>query len=117
MRARSTVEALNLYHIPVLQHGDLIEVKTGLLGIDEACSGIRSLQATLMASIFLSELYRGSWPRCVLLVLSGVIIAFLCNVRRTFLLCWVAAKEGTGSISSWRDPAGFTILSISFLVL
>src|SRR5271165_4631986 len=40
-----TVAALNLFQIPAMQHGNLIEVRTGLLGIDEACSGIRSLQA------------------------------------------------------------------------
>ena len=37
-----TVTSLNLFHIWALQHGNLIEVKTGLPGVDEACSGIRS---------------------------------------------------------------------------
>src|SRR5271165_180630 len=55
--------------------------------------------------------------RRVLLVLSGVLIAFLCNVGRTFLLCSVAAKSGTEAISKWHDPAGFIILSICFFVL
>ena len=112
-----TVTSLNLFHIWALQHGNLVEVKTGLLGINEACSGIRSIEATLMVSLFLGELYRTDWQRRVLLVLSGVLIAFLCNVGRTFLLCCVAAKNGTESISNWHDPAGFTILSICFFVL
>ena len=112
-----TVEALNLFNIPALQHGNVVEVKTGLLGIDEACSGIRSLQATLMVSLFFGELYRATWQRRVLLVLFGLIIAFLCNVGRTFLLCWVAAKDGIESLSKWHDPAGFTILGICFVVL
>jgi exosortase len=112
-----TVTSLNLFQIWALQHGNLIEVKTGLLGVDEACSGIRSLEATLMVSLFLGELYRTNWQRRVLLVLSGVLIAFLCNVGRTFLLCSVAAKSGTEAISKWHDPAGFIILSICFFVL
>jgi exosortase len=112
-----TVASLNLFHIWALQHGNLIEVKTGLLGIDEACSGIRSLEATLMVSLFLGELYRANWQRRVLLVLSGVLIAFLCNVGRTFLLCSVAAQNGTEALSKWHDPAGFTILSICFFAL
>jgi exosortase len=112
-----TVTSLNLFQIWALQHGNLIEVKTGLLGVDEACSGIRSLEATLMVSLFLGELYRTNWQRRVLLVLSGVLIAFLCNVGRTFLLCSVAAKSGTEAISKWHDPAGFVILSICFFVL
>ena len=36
---------------------------------------------------------------------------------RTFLLCWVAAKNGIEAVSNWHDPAGFTILSICFFVL
>src|SRR5882724_10400496 len=101
-----TVGLLNLSHIAALQHGNVIEVKTGLLGIDEACSGVRSLQATVMVSLFLGELYRATWPRRVFFLLSGVAIAFLCNVGRTFLLSWVAAKNGIDSIPKWHDPAG-----------
>ena len=56
-----TVGLLKLSNIPAVQHGNVIEVKTGLLGIDEACSGIRSLQAMVMVSIFLGELYRATW--------------------------------------------------------
>ena len=112
-----TVASLNLSHIWALQHGNLVEVKTGLLGIDEACSGIRSLEATLLVSLFLGEIYRLNWRRRVLLVLSGVVIAFLCNVGRTFLLSAVAAENGTEAISKWHDPAGVIILSICFFVL
>jgi exosortase len=112
-----TVGSLHLFNIQALQHGNVIELKTGLVCIDEACSGVRSLQATIMVSLFLGELYRATWQRRVILVFSGVLIAFLCNVGRTFLLCWVAAKNGIGSMSKWHDPAGFIILGICFFVL
>ncbi len=112
-----TVQGLNLFNIPALRYGNLIEVKTGLLGIDEACSGIRSLQATLMLSLFLGELYRANRRQRLVLVLSGMLIAFLCNVGRTFLLCWVAAEKGVQSVSIWHDRAGFAILSICFFLL
>jgi len=112
-----TVELLKLSNIAALQHGNIIEVKTGLLGIDEACSGVRSLQATVMVSLFLGELYRATWQRRIFFLLSGVVIAFLCNVGRTFFLSWVAAKNGIDSIPKWHDPAGFIILFICFFVL
>jgi exosortase len=112
-----TVALLHAVHISALQHGNIIELKTGLLGIDEACSGVRSLQATLMVSLFLGALYRASTWRRTILVLSGVLIAYLCNVGRTFFLCWVAAKDGTESISKWHDPAGFVILTLCFFTL
>ena len=112
-----TVQALHLFGIPALRHGNLIDVKIGLLGINEACSGIRSFQATLMVSLFLGELYQMSWRRRLVLVFSGIWIAFLCNAVRTFLLSWVAAEKGIGSVSLWHDPAGFTILGVCFFGL
>ena len=50
-----TVEILGLLGIPAVPQGNVIELATGSVGIDEACSGIRSLQATLMISLFLGE--------------------------------------------------------------
>jgi exosortase len=113
----ATVQSLHLFRISALQHGNLIEVKTGLLGIDEACSGIRSFQATLMVSLFLGELYRGNRQQRCSLVVFGVLLAFLCNVGRTFLLSWIAAEKGVGAVPIWHDSAGFAILGICFLVL
>jgi exosortase len=112
-----TVATLNLFHIAAVQHGNLIEVRTGLLGIDEACSGIRSLQATIVVSLFLGELYRASALRRIAIVIGGALIAFLCNVGRTFVLGAVAAKDGVESISTWHDPLGFAILFICVLLV
>src|SRR5262249_14676145 len=38
------VAGLDLLGVAALQHGNLIEVASGVVGVDEACSGIRSLQ-------------------------------------------------------------------------
>ncbi|MGB8353160.1 MAG: exosortase/archaeosortase family protein [Chthoniobacteraceae bacterium] len=115
--AAISVEVLNIVNIPALQHGNVIEITSGLLGIDEACSGIRSLQATIMVSLFLGELYRTTWKRRLLLLFAGVLFAFLCNVGRALLLASVAARDGIESVSKWHDPAGFTILTICFVIL
>ncbi|MDQ2824369.1 MAG: exosortase/archaeosortase family protein [Verrucomicrobiota bacterium] len=106
------VVVLNAVGIPALQHGNVIEVRSGLIGIEEACSGVRSLQATLMISIFLGELYSFTITRRVLLVVAGGVLAFLCNLVRTALLVWIGAKHGAGAIESWHDPAGLSILLI-----
>src|SRR5205085_11724477 len=47
------VEFLTAIGIPAVQMGNVIEVGSGYVGIDEACTGIRSLQATFMVSLFL----------------------------------------------------------------
>lgn len=112
--ARLTVEVCGWLDIPALQKGNLIEVATGTVGIDEACSGIRSFQSTFMASLFLGELYLLTWPRRLLLVPAGLVVAFCLNVVRTLILTWQAAKSGVEAVGKWHDPAGFTIFFVTF---
>ncbi len=112
-----TTELLGWLGIPAMPHGNVIEVATGMVGIDEACSGIRSFQATLMISLFLGEYYTlGAWHRA-LCVCAGFALSFVFNLARMSLLVWVAAKKGLAAIASWHDPAGVTILIACFFGL
>src|SRR6266446_455076 len=108
---------LQLAGVPALQHGNVIEVGSGFIGIEEACSGVRSLQATLMISIFLGELYFFSATRRLILIVIGALLAFVCNVVRTAILVWAGATSGPKSIEAWHDPAGLTILMACLLGL
>ena len=112
-----TAELLGWLGIPAMPHGNVIEVATGMVGIDEACSGIRSFQATLMISLFLGELYRLTVFRRSVLCLAGFALSFLFNLARMWLLVWVAARQGLAAIASWHDPAGVTILVACFFCL
>jgi len=105
------VHLLNVLGIPAVQYGNVIEIGTGLVGIDEACTGVRSLQATLMVSLFLGELYGFTVARRFALVAAGAVLAFTCNLIRTFLLVWIGAHDGADAIKRWHDPAGMTILT------
>jgi exosortase/archaeosortase family protein len=113
----TTIELLGLFDIPAIQHGNVIEVGTGVVGIEEACSGIRSLQATLMISLFLGEICRLTTLRRLLLVLSGFVLSFVFNVGRTSLLTGIASAKGVGAIASWHDPVGIAILVACFFSL
>ena len=115
--AAITIGILNFIGTLAVRHGNVIELSTGQVGIDDACTGVRSLQATFMIALFLGALYRMPPRRRVLLVGAGAALAFLCNIGRTFLLCEVAANDGITAIHRWHDPAGFTILFICLFVL
>jgi len=106
------VSMLNLVGIPAIQQGNVIEVGSALIGIEEACSGVRSLQATLMVSLFLGELYSFKNLARVILVAAGAGLAFSCNLVRTAILVWIGARQGTEAIEKWHDPAGMTILLV-----
>ncbi len=115
--ANCATELLNLFGVSALRHGSLIEVGNGVVGIDDACSGIRSFQATLMISLFLGNLYRLTVPRRLSLCLSGFGLSFVFNVGRTTLLTWVAAGHGIAAIQRWHDPAGGILLVLCFVTL
>ncbi len=112
-----TIQVLNVIGTLAVRHGNVIELSTGSVGIDDACTGMRSLQATFMLALFLGEFYRMRFWRRALLVLAGAAIAFVCNIGRTFLLCEMAANSGVEAIHRWHDPAGFTILVICLFAL
>ncbi len=109
-----TVELLNMINIPALQRGNVIDMAAGSVGVADACSGIRSLAGTLMASIFFGEFFRLGATNRLILVLGGCLISFGLNLFRAFFLSWRAAVEGLQSIEKWHDPAGLTIFAISF---
>lgn len=115
--AAVAVELLNLVGITAVRQGNAIELLTSELGVDEACSGVRSLQATLVAALFLGEWFRLTVRGRAGLVVAGAAFAFITNTGRAFLLAWISAREGTEAVQRWHDPAGFTILTICFVAL
>ena len=108
------VEMISLLGIPALQHGNVIEVSTGMVGVDEACSGIRSLQATFMIALFFGEYYRLRPGRRVGLVAAGAGLAMGCNIARTFTLVYVSSRAGLEAMERWHDPTGVAILLACF---
>jgi len=115
--AGATVDLLGWLGIPAMPHGNVIEVATGEVGIDEACSGIRSFQATLMISFFLGEWHQLNFPRRLVLIFGGFALSFGFNLARMSVLVWVAAHHGIAAIAQWHDPTGVTILLACFCAL
>jgi exosortase/archaeosortase family protein len=109
-------ETLNLCGIPAQLEGSVIRVNTGLVGVNEACSGVRSLQTSLMIGLLFGELKRLSIPRRFLLICAAAATAFVANCIRTFFLVWIAATRGLTSEGRWHDVAGYSIVAATFVV-
>ena len=77
MVAHVAAETAMLLGIPAQVEGNLIRVSNGLVGVNEACSGIRSLQTSLMIGLLFGELKRLSVLRRVALVACAVGIALV----------------------------------------
>ena len=110
-----TTGLLGLLGIGVLQHGNAIEMSNGVLGIDDACSGIRSLQASLMAALFLGEYFRFSWGRRVGLALGGMLLALILNCARILTLALLLHARGSDVAMSFHDRAGDAATVATFL--
>ncbi len=115
MVAGFAAETAMLLGIPAQVEGNLIRVSTGLVGVNEACSGIRSLQTSLMIGLLFGELKRLSVLRRVALVIGAVIIALFANFLRAVFLVTVAATKNVSEVSRWHDVAGYTIIALVFL--
>jgi exosortase len=107
-----TVELLGWLGIPALQHGNLIQISTGIVGIDEACSGVRSLQSGLMLSLFLGEMHRFPVWRRIGLVAASFLVVLVANLARTTFLTWIAATHGLHQMEGWHDSAGILVMCI-----
>jgi exosortase len=110
-------ECANWMGIAALPKGNLIELTNGYVGIAEACSGIRSLQAILVVSLVLGEHLRYSALKRGLFIFLGLAIAIICNVARTVVLVVVASLRGVDALSAWHEPTGLAVLVTAFALL
>ena len=113
--ARVAAEAAMLLGTPAHVEGNLIRVSNGLVGVNEACSGIRSLQTSLMIGLLFGEVKRLSVFRRLALVIGAVAIALFANFVRAVFLVRVAATENLSEIDRWHDIAGYSIIALVFV--
>lgn len=99
------VEGLHLVGIPALQSGNIIQMAKGLVSMENACSGIRSFQSSLMLAYFLGELFRlRLFHRWVLFSL-GPLSAVGFNVFRTFFVAVLVNAKGSAYANQWHGLA------------
>jgi exosortase/archaeosortase family protein len=110
--ARMAAEVVSAAGHPAVVQGTVIAVRTGLVGVEEACSGLRSLQAVWMVAWFAGEFFFLNWPRRVFLAAASMGAALAANVARTIFLTWMAAAAGLTASESWHDTAGDVELAV-----
>lgn len=108
--------ALQLLGVAARQQGNLIELASTTVGVEEACSGIRSLLACVYAGLFFTAvLVRRPWARAILLVMAAP-LAIAMNFARSLTLT-LLANAGVNISGFWHDATGFAILAVTAGVL
>lgn len=113
----AVVVFLNLSGIAAAQQGNVIELHHDALGMETACSGIESLQAALMAAVFLGELNRLRAARRRQLAGLAVLFAMAANFVRVSGLAWLMESSGSETEARFHDLAGGAATLGLFLAL
>lgn len=113
--AALAAEISNAAGQPAMASGTSVRLAYSWVGVDEACGGIRSLQACLMIALFFGEWYRLSLLRRVVLALAGVAAALLGNGGRVIFLA-LRADAGPGAVEASHDLAGWLAMGASLVL-
>lgn len=106
------VEVLHILGVHAEPQGTTIYLRNGPVGIAEACSGIRSLQASLMISLAVGELFYLRVVRRLALVVLCAVLAAVLNLGRTLALCLITEYQGAEAMHKAHDGIGDAILIV-----
>jgi exosortase/archaeosortase family protein len=113
--AAATTGLLHWLGIPAQTTGGAITLRTGVVGITEACSGMRSLQAGIMFGFAMGEWFLLHPLRRVALLLIAIALALATNLIRTLALSLQAEWHGLAAVEKIHDLTG--TLAVTALVV
>ena len=114
--SENVLRALHLLGIAARREGNVIELATATVGIEEACSGVRSLISCVFAGLFFSAtLVRRPWARVVIIALAAP-LALVMNFFRSLALT-LLANAGIDISGTWHDVTGFAVLGVTAALL
>lgn len=109
---RWAVMLLHIAGYPATASGTTIALSNCTVGVEEACSGLRSLQTALMVGAAAGELARlaSGWRAALLIVAFAMAIAG--NQVRILLLALAGTSGGAAAVERFHDAAGYVVLAI-----
>lgn len=110
------LHALHFLGVPARQIGNVIELANTSVGVEEACSGIRSLLSCLYAGFFFAAWLVRSTARRVVLIALAPLLAIGMNYVRSLSLT-LMANAGIDISGFWHDATGFAILGLTAATL
>lgn len=115
--AGAVAELLTMVGYPALAKGNMILIGTSWVNVEEACSGIRSLQTAFMVSLFFGEFHRLGWISRLWLMLSSFVVAFGLNFGRTVVLTYLGGRGGPELTEKWHDTVGNVAMGLCLVSL
>ena len=108
----------DLLGLPIEQQGNVLVLPTGRVGVEDACSGIRSLTGCLFAGSFLAAVFLEAPGKKIALVTAALLLAFVTNLARSLFLTAWAYNHGPHAIEgAVHDAAGYAVLGLTVVGL
>lgn len=115
--SKTSLQVLLLIGFPFELSGNSLVMGDIQVGVNEACSGIRSLQALFMVTLFSAGFMKISvWAR-ILTLLALPILVIVMNTARAVFLSLQIVLNGNAAYEDWHDPAGLITFAISMISL
>ena len=112
-----TSGALVLVGFPVTVRGTLIQLNSTTFSVEEACSGVKSLQTNLMLSAFLAKVTLNPGLGRLVLILLGLVAAVFGNIVRTFMLVVCVNYFGISTFETFHFYMGWMVLVIGGVII
>ncbi len=101
---------LPLAGIPAQREGTTIVLLNCTVGVEEACSGVRSLQSAVMIALASGEFFHVRPRNRLVLLVAGFCLAVASNAARTFALTLAGIAGGNPAMEKIHDAAGIAAL-------
>ncbi len=112
----NVMNVLHLIGVPARQHGNVIELARTTVGVEEACSGVRSLISCIYAGFFFAAWQVRRPLRRLVLIVVAPLLALGMNLLRSLGLT-LLANDGVDITGFWHDATGFAILGLTAAAL
>jgi exosortase len=108
--------ALHFVGVAASRNGNIIELANTSVGVEEACSGVRSLISCVFAGgFFAATLVHRAWARALIILLAAP-LALVMNFVRSLTLT-LLANRGVDISGTWHDATGFAVLGVTAAIL
>lgn len=102
-------QTFDLLGFAIIQEGSILKLPNGDVGVEDACSGIRSLTACLFAGSFLGAVYFEQLWKKVFMVGTAMLFAFINNIFRSLFLTGWAYAKGPDALNSHVELFGMDL--------
>ena len=106
------MNVLQFLAVPARQHGNVIELARTSVGVEEACSGVRSLISCVFAGFFFAAWQVRRPGRRLFLILVAPALALTMNFLRSLTLTLLTNAD-VDITGTWHDATGFAILGVT----